>query len=229
MHLYYMAVHFEDKAYMGSLKEIGFWEHYYVYEIEDHVLSRVDLLRVRPVMFPSKHVAMGWLFATAQTDAVKVHPDTYASEHLAEIDSTRMVPHTKGRVKYTLNEQDVQNGAEFAKLVLHEKVDRDYENMWIYTKPQSFSRLLSDYVTYVKASGLPADPQLQRLYDAQDYQYAAMKKVVDALYDTHVMIEQIDGSPAANAVLLHHFNQINNLPTILRDAETNNVQRTVKS
>ncbi len=224
-----MAVYLEDKACLGSLKEIGFWENYFIYEIEDHVLSRIDLLRVRPVMFPSKHVAMGWLFATAQTDAVKVHPGTYVSDYLIEIGNDRIVPHTKGRIKYTLNEQDVQNGAEFAKLVLHEKVDRDYENLWIYTKPQPFSRLLSDYVTYVRAAGLPADPQLQRLYDAQDSQHAAMKKVVDALYDTHVMIEQIDGSPAANAVLLHHFNQINSLPTLLKDAETNDVQRTTKS
>ncbi len=228
MHLYYMAVHFEDKTHMGSLKEIGFWEHYYVYEIEDHVLSRVDLLRVRPVMFPSKHVAMGWLFATAQTDAIKVHPGTDAGDYLTEIGNDRVVPYTKGRIKYTLNEQDVQNGAEFAKLVLHEKVDRDYENMWIYTKPQPFSPLLSDYVTHIRAAGLPVEPELQRLFDAQDSHYTSMKKIVDAVYDTHVMIEQIDSSAAAHAVLLHHFNQINNLPTILRDAETNDVQHTIK-
>lgn len=219
MHLYYIAVHFEDKVYMGSLKEIGSWYDYYVYEVEDHVLSRIDLVRTRPVMLPSKDVAMGWLFATAQTDAIKINHGTFIADYLAEIGSDRIVPHTKERIKYTLNEKDVLNGIKFAKLILHEKVDRAYENMWIYTKPQPFSRLLSDYVMHVRAAGLSADPELQQLFDAQDSHYAAMKRVVDSLYDTHVMIEQIDGSPSTHAVLLHHFNQINSLPALLRIEE----------
>lgn len=224
MRLYYLAVHFEDKSLLGNLKEIGFWENYYVYEIEDHVISRIDLLKIRPVMFPSKSIAMGWLFATAQTDAVKVHPGTHVGDYVTEIGSDRVVPHTKGRIKYTLNEQDVLNGAKFAKLVLHEKVDRDYENMWIYTRPQPFSRLLSEYAMYVRSADAPFDPAFQWIFNMHDSAYARIKMLVDALYDTHVMIEQIDGPPAAHAVLLHHFNQINNLPQLLlQDRETDNV------
>ena len=219
MHLYYMAVHFEDKTYMGNLREIGSWYDYYVYEIEDHVLSRVDLVRTRPVMLPSKDIAMGWLFATAQTDAIKINHGTFVADYLAEIGSDRIVPHTKERIKYTLSEQDVLNGIKFAKLILHEKVDRAYENMWLYTKPQSFSRLLSDYMMYTRATGLPVDTKLQRLFDVQDSHYATMKSVTDSLHATHSMIEQIDGSPATHAVLLHHFNEINSLPVLLRDEE----------
>lgn len=227
MKTYYLAVHFEDKSYLGNLTQVGFWEHYYIYEIEDHVLSRVDLLRTRPVVFPSKEVAMGWLFATAQRDSIKI-PDRGGVADYVKTLAGNYMPYTKERIKYELTEDDVQAGITFAKLILHEKVDRDFENMWKYVKPQPYSPLLAEYITHVRLAA-DVDPALSHLIASHDKYNVALKTVADALYDTHVMIEQMADIPDVHAVLLHHFNQINDLPKTLTDKETDNVQRTVKS
>lgn len=227
MKLYYLAVHFEDKQYMGNLKEIGFWESYFVYEIEDHVLSRVDLIRVRPVIFPSYEVAMGWLFASTQTPTVKVMEHGGISEYVRSLDG-EWVPYTKGRIKYTMTEKDIANGVAFAKIVLHEKVDRDFENMWKYIKPQPYSPLLAEYITQLRISG-KADKSLAHLTQSHDTYDAQLQNISMALYDTHVMIDRMETIPDVFAVLLYHFKQINDLPTTLKDKETDNVQRTVKS
>jgi len=227
MKLYYVAVHFEDKQYMGNLKEIGFWENYFVYEIEDHVLSRVDLTRVRLVTFPSIDVAMGWLFASAQTSVVKVSDRGGISDYVRSLGGS-YIPYTKERIKYTMTDADIENGVAFAKAVLHEKADRDFENMWSYIKPQPYSSILAQYA--VQHKDVESDDAIVRHVATAHAQYDAEFSVLaNVLYDTHVMIEQMSSILDVHAVLLHHFKQINDLPTELKDKETNNVQRTAKS
>ena len=227
MKLYYVAVHFEDKQYMGNLKEIGFWENYYVYEIEDHVISRVDLTRMRIVTLPSKEVAMGWLFASAQTDAVKVSDRGGLSDYVRSLDGS-YIPYTKERIKYTITEKDTQNGVAFAKAILHEKADRDFENMWSYIKPQPYSPILAEYAARNKTLKSD-DPIVAHVSNAHAQYETEFSKLANELYDTHVMIEQMSDVQDVFAVLLYHFKQINDLPTELKDKETDNVQRTVKS
>lgn len=220
MNLYYLAVHFEEKSCFGNLPEIGFWENYYVYEIEDHVLSRLDLLKSRPVIFPSKEVAMGWLFATAQTDSIKITDRGGTSEYLKTL-SGKWIPYTKDRIKYEITNADISAGILFAKLVLHEKVDRDFANMWKYVKPQPHSDFIASYANSTRVAD--SDPALAHLIASYKEHDAVLKKIVDAICDSHVMVEQMSDIPDVHAALLFHFKQINELPATLKAESTNNV------
>jgi xylose isomerase len=210
---------------MGNLTEIGFWENYFVYEVEDHVMSRLDLVRTRPVMLPSKDVAMGWLFALAQTDSVKVSNRGGICEYVQGL-SGGYIPYTKERIKYTITEKDIENGVNFAKLVLHEKVDRDFENMWLYMKPQPHSPLLAQYARDYAESTDPLREYISKRHAQHDAKFAIL---ANALFDTHVMIDQMAERTDVHALIVHHFNQVNDLPKMLKDTKTDNVQRTAKS
>lgn len=225
---YYIGVHLEDRSCIGNHKEIGFWQNYFVYEIEDHVISRLDLAQRRVVVFPSKDVAMGWLFANPNRDAITVRPanNEYVLDYLGR---ENLVPKTLEKYKYFITPTDADNGLLFAKLVLREKVNRDYETMWSYIKSYGHSPLLSEYLFRARLAGggssflSDLDPALLAL---DDEYFHCLKVLGKELLDEHRKIDALSCANDVNKYLAYMHDRINDLPkAIISDRRTNNVQR----
>lgn len=205
--MFYLGVHFEDKQYMGNLTEIGYWENYFIYEVEEHVLVRWDFQRIRPVVFPSKEVAMGYLFAHETRPYLRVGAFGHGIKYLGQ---ENCEPYKNDKFTYYLKEQDIENGLKFAKLILREKVSRDYDNLWRCLQPRTSSHVLDEYVN----SSVDVPDSLTQEYAERD---TALYVIANILHQEHQMIDALSTTKDVQAYLAHHYVEINAAPQRILD------------
>jgi hypothetical protein len=229
---YYIAVHLEDKNYLGNLQEIGYWENFFIYEVEDHLISRLNLLNIRVVNL-SKEVAYGYKFANPQTERISLTNSGYMYEQLKDRD-LEPNPRKPGKYKYYLTEEDFRVGILFAKEILREKVYREYKNLWTYTK-DNYSEFYKEYLNNVYKTYNDEDVKsVEKKYPTivsmhKEYQ-SKLEEFVRYMYEAEQVVESIKTSADVHGALLYLYNAINSLQeTLSNDRETRYVQRTSKS
>lgn len=215
---YYIALHFEDKSAVGNIQPIGWWNNsYYVYEIEDHVISRLDFLKSRVVSM-SKEVAYGWNFALAQRDHIKVREsNTLVIEQLGGKEKLEL--YKPEYYKYYLTETDIANGIAFAKLMLKEELNRAYKNIWKYTN-QVHSDIYNEYFSYVYGTDnkefiLSTETKFSKQTNNYKQYYKNLEILVEDMSSLENKIDSIGSIPDVHRVLYEITIHINSFPEII--------------
>jgi DNA-directed RNA polymerase beta' subunit len=132
----YIAIHLNDRHRLGNYPEIGFWMNYFVYEIPNHLLPRLDLDGVSCIKM-KKDVAMSWKFANSERDHIKVMKgeDSVALKQLG-YDNPNLEEHNEYKYKYFLTEEDYKNTTTFVKLVAAEELRKGFNRIWELEKPR---------------------------------------------------------------------------------------------
>jgi hypothetical protein len=224
---YYIAIHFEDKNALGNIPPIGWWNtNYYIYEVEDHVISRLDLLKVRVVSMSQK-VAYGWNFCTAQRDHIKVRESNLLV--IEQIGGKEKLELYKPEYyKYYLTEDDIANGVAFGKIMLKEHLYRNYKNIWSYTK-ENYSDIYSEYFTYVYGTDdkeLISQTENKFPKQIEDYKkyYKNLSVLVEDMAILENTIDSIGSIEDVHKALYEIAIRIDSFPqTILENREIKNV------
>lgn len=127
----FIAVHHEDKSAIGNWPEYGEWMNWYLYDLPNDLVPRLNLLGIQTVVFEDSAVAAAWKFALIKRDHIKVHPDFggVVIEQLGA-DNPRIMPYKPNKAKYMLTEADFANGVKFAKEIIKAIAYRGYQQMW---------------------------------------------------------------------------------------------------
>jgi hypothetical protein len=219
---YYVAVHLEDKSYLGNMTQIGWWNNFTIYEIEDHAISRLDLLRVRTVNLPKK-IAYGWKFCDVQRDYIRVDANnTPFIEQIGGVD--KLEPHKAGKYTYYLTEEDKEVGVAFGKIMLKELLHRSYRNMWLYTK-NNFSDMYLEYFSYVYQTDdknfiSTTENNFSKLTEDYKQYYKKLGILVENMSKLESMIENISTIPEFHAAFYQITVDLNSFPEKIRTNET---------
>lgn len=141
----YVAVYLEDKHEMGALTELGNWHNYYVYEVEDHLASRLEFLKTYCIPLPNKEVANAWKFADLARDFLVIRDEALSFYNISK-EQTQF--HNIGKRRYVMTEEDKKNGLTFAKLILKGELYRKFKNLFEFTK-DSNSEIYDSFMSYV--------------------------------------------------------------------------------
>ena len=229
---YYIAVHFEDRLHLGNMPAVGWWRNYTIYEVEDHVISRLDLIKVRVVSMPKK-IAYGWAFCEAQRDFIRV--DANNTPLIEQIGGLKnLEPHKQGKYTYYLTDEDKANGIAFAKIILKEYLYRNYKNMWAYTK-ENYSDIYSEYFLYVYGTNdktliSNVEKTFPKLTLEYKKYYKQLGVLVEDMSKLEDMIDNIESISDVHQTVHDVIVRIDSFPEIIRrDEKIKNVQRTTES
>lgn len=219
---FYVATYLEDKHVFGSIPEIGNWHNYHVYEIEDHLAVRLELLKIHCVPLPSEDVARAWKFADPARQFLVMRDEALEFYGISESKTEFYKP---GKRKYTLTDEDKRNGLIFAKLVLRGELYRKCENIAAFCVRQS-SRLYAEYAANRELSGEKPNeyPNLARSHDNRN---VALQPLLSYMEQAEEAINSIANSDDVRRVSGVLFEMYNDIPSGLkrgsRTAATSNV------
>lgn len=201
----YFALHLDDKHVMGNIPDIGQWQNFYVYDVDDQILFRLNLANVQPVFLPSKEVAMGWKFAAEIRDYMRVGEGGVMANQLGE---ENLHPHKPGKFTYYLNDTDRSLGVEFARIILRTKLYREY-GVVLTSLQSKYSKIYNYYITHVLNNC--DDDEIQRiqsrmpgLLERHKEYNNKLKILANEVYDIDLMIEDAK-SPHDVAKVLSHI------------------------
>lgn len=148
----YLAVYLEDRGELAKFEAIGSWFNYFVYDISEDLVPRLDLLNHRPIVIPSKDIAYAWKFAGVTRGLIK--PRKTVNEiraQLVEVGAS-FEPYSELKDLYRITEEDEANALTFMRLILTDMVHRGFERQWYLEKPQ-----ISKHYLEVPIDTLPSE------------------------------------------------------------------------
>ena len=205
----YFAIYFEDKNPIGKYPEYGFWFNYFVYEMPEYLVPKLNLQNIRIVSL-TEEVASAWKFAGIVGDSIKVRDNTLPDK---QIPKELREAYKPGKDKYYLTEKDFENATKFMKAIMMDMAHRGFEQAWNLTKP-AWSKLYK---------GLPEAEPLYLEYLEHQKSYGKM------LFDFQTKIENCSTVDECGEVLVKLSKSLNPQNYVAPIYGEENVQHTPKS
>lgn len=175
----YIVVHLDNKARMGGYPYVGYWMNYFVYEIPNHTVPRMDIQDMSCIKMPYE-IAMCWKFANSVKDHIKVMKgeDSLMLEQLGE-DNPNLEEHNEYKYKYFLTQEDYENTTKFIQMIAMEELRRGYNIIWELEKP----RVPDIYVELYKMNKFVSQNISDRMLQYEDklYRYAKEYEEVEKI------------------------------------------------
>jgi len=225
----YVAVYLEDKHALGLLPEIGQWHNYYVYEIEDHLAVRLELLKVDCVHIPNKEIAHAWKFTDPARDFLVIRNEALDFYNL---DNEQTSFHKIGKRKYVLTEADKRNGLALAKAILRGELHRKCRNVLSFTSHPS-STLYSEFMDYVYCSGdttliSKTEKEYPNIVSSYRKRQEDLRSLLTHMENAEGMIDSMQNSTDVRRVTETLFEMYSSLPTrLLNDRKTTKDARSI--